>query len=146
VTTIDEFCAFPAVEKRKLAKRILFCFLTGNEDMHLKNFSLINRKAKVELSPAYDLLNTSIVLRNPREECALPIRGKKSNLTRNDLISYFCRDRCQLSDNEVKKLLDDLESSTTAWPEVIQRSYLSVEMKEHYSTLFEKRCRRLFTA
>lgn len=85
VATIDEFCSFPVVEKRKLAQRVLFCFLTGNEDMHLKNFSLITRGPKVELSPAYDLLNTTIVTPKTTEELAMPINGKKSHLTRKDL-------------------------------------------------------------
>ena len=56
---VEKFSTFPAIEKPKLAKRLLFCFLTGNEDMHLKNFSLWMRDGVVSLSPAYDLLNTA---------------------------------------------------------------------------------------
>jgi serine/threonine-protein kinase HipA len=70
----------------KLFARTLFSFLAGNEDMHLKNFSLIARGEKVELTPAYDLVNTTIALRAAREELALPLQGKKSKLTRNDLL------------------------------------------------------------
>ncbi len=144
VSTIDDFATFPAIEKRKLAKRVLFCFLTGNEDMHLKNFSLITRKTKVELSPAYDLLNTSIVLQNPPEESALPIRGRKNKLTRNDLVRYFCQERCQISEGEVMKLLDELSSQSASWPAIVQRSFLSDKMKERYLDLIEERSLRLF--
>lgn len=54
---VEKFCPFPALEKPKFARLLLFCFLTGNEDMHLKNFSVIVRDSVATLSPAYDLLN-----------------------------------------------------------------------------------------
>lgn len=144
VATINSFATFPAIERRKLAKRVLFCFLTGNEDMHLKNLSLITRKKKVELSPAYDLLNSSIVLQDPSEESALPIRGRKNNLTRNDLVPYFCQERCQISETEVTKLLEELSTQSASWPSVIRRSFLGDEMKARYLELIEERSRRLF--
>jgi serine/threonine-protein kinase HipA len=79
VQIVDKFCTFPALEKPKLVKRLLFCFLTGNEDMHLKNFSLWSRRGVISLSPAYDLLNTTLVLEQVVEESALPLAGKKPN-------------------------------------------------------------------
>ena len=39
----------------------LFSFLTGNNDMHLKNFSMIEKPSGWVLAPAYDLLNASIL-------------------------------------------------------------------------------------
>ena len=81
VKLIDRFCTFPAVENAKLFKRVIFNFLVGNEDMHLKNYSVITRDDIVELSPAYDLLSSSIVLTGDIDEIALPLKGKKSNLT-----------------------------------------------------------------
>jgi len=66
---IMDFCSFPKIEGVKLFKLTVFNFLIGNEDMHLKNFSLITREKIVTLSPAYDLLNTSIAQKNPKEEC-----------------------------------------------------------------------------
>ncbi|HNX89289.1 MAG TPA: HipA domain-containing protein, partial [Paludibacteraceae bacterium] len=59
VLLIDEFCTFPVIEKAKLFRLVLFNFLTGNEDMHLKNFSVIRNGDKIELSPAYDLVNST---------------------------------------------------------------------------------------
>jgi len=79
---IETYCTFPAVEKVKLFRLTLFCFLTGNEDMHLKNFSVIRKNDVISLTPAYDLLNTTIAISRPVEEFALPIRGKKNRLTR----------------------------------------------------------------
>jgi serine/threonine-protein kinase HipA len=57
---IEQFCTFPALERVRLFERTLFSFMVGNEDMHLKNFSLITRHQKVELAPAYDFLNTTL--------------------------------------------------------------------------------------
>lgn len=68
IEVIAQFCTFPAIEFVKLFKLTLFNFLVGNEDMHLKNFSLISRDKKVMLSPAYDLLNTTIAQKNTKEE------------------------------------------------------------------------------
>ena len=64
--------------------------------MHLKNWSLLSRSGRVALSPAYDLLNTSIILKNPQEETALSIRGRKRNLNRSDLLDYLAVERCGL--------------------------------------------------
>ncbi len=83
---VETHCSFPAVAKAELARRLLFCFLIGNEDMHLKNFSLIVDKGKVSLAPAYDFLNSTLVLENASEESALPLRGRKRKLSKEDWI------------------------------------------------------------
>lgn len=75
---IFEFCSFPKVEAVKLFKLTLFNFLVGNEDMHLKNFSLITLGQKICLSPSHGLLNTTIAQKNTKEELALPLNGKKT--------------------------------------------------------------------
>ena len=97
ISIISSFCTFPKIEFVKLFKLSLFNFLVGNEDMHLKNFSLITRNNKIYLSPMYDLLNSTIALKNAREEFALPLNGKKNNFSKKDLIEYFGRERLQLN-------------------------------------------------
>ena len=144
VATLDRHCTFPALERQHLARRVLFCFLVGNEDMHLKNFSLIHRNGNFELSPAYDLLSTTLVLRDARDEMALPIRGKKNRLTRDDLVGYFCGERCRLPDRIVEGILGELEAAVRGWPDVIRRSFLSESMRERYLALVEERRARLF--
>jgi len=135
VKLIDGFCTFPAVEKAKLFKRVIFNFLVGNEDMHLKNYSVITRNDKVELSPAYDLLNSSIVLKGDVEEIALPLKGKKSNLTSDILIGYFGMDRCGLTDKVIDRNLDEIRESLSRWFSLIDNSFLSPVMKEKYRLL-----------
>ena len=146
VEILSRHCTFPAVETVKLFRRSLFSFLVGNEDMHLKNMSLIRLDGKIELSPMYDYLNSAIAMRGvgrPREEIeelALPLRGKKRNLTRRDWIDYYARERLQLSDKVIESCLRDFGRAIPQWLELIDISFLSEEMKELYVDLLQKRC------
>ena len=99
------------IEKLKLFERTCFSFLIGNEDMHLKNFFIITRDDIIELSSAYDMVNSTIVLPNPKEEMALPIRGRKHNLTRNDMVSYFAQDVLSLTKQACNSSLEKINSS-----------------------------------
>ena len=141
---IDRYCTFPSVEKLELFRRTLFCYLTGNEDMHLKNFSLIDAEGIIKLAPGYDFVNTSIVLTGAREEFALPLRGKKRLLRREDLVGYWGRSRLELNEKTVSHVLQETESGTEKWPRIIGRSFLPEEGKKAYLELFEQRARVLF--
>jgi serine/threonine-protein kinase HipA len=133
VSIINRHCSFPVIERMELLRRTLFCFMVGNEDMHLKNFSLINVEGKVALSPAYDMVNTSIYyLGDSPEELALPLKGKKKNLTKNDFLKYFALERLQLQPGAVESVLHDLKKATTTWQELIERSFLSADFKEKF--------------
>lgn len=142
VPIVDKHCTFPLLEKAKLFQLIIFNFLTGNEDMHIKNFSLIRRKESVEFSPAYDLLNTSLVLKT-KEEIALPINGKKSNLNRKDLIDYFAKERLGLSEATIQSELNKFKKSLTQWSELIDRSFLSEDKRKRYHEMIASRWSRL---
>lgn len=139
VKLIDEYCTFPAIEKARLFKIVLFNYLIGNEDMHLKNYSVILRNGKVELSPAYDLLNTSIVLQGEFEEIALKLKGKKSNLNYDVLINYFGKERCGLTDRIIEKTVDTIQKALSSWFELIEISFLSDDMKDRYSSFLQIR-------
>ncbi len=141
---IETFCTFPAVEKLKLFRLTLFCFLTGNEDMHLKNFSIIRKKDVISLSPAYDLVNTTIVVSRPEEEFALPLNGKKNRLKRQDLVDYFGEDRLGLTERVLDKMLEDFLRVRTAWEALIEISFLSPMMKEKYFQVLVHRFARIF--
>jgi serine/threonine-protein kinase HipA len=140
---IDQFCTFPAMERVKLFERTLFSFLVGNEDMHLKNFSLITRKQKVELAPAYDFLSTTIAMKNPREELALPLQGKKSRLTRNDLLEYFARERLRLNESVLRDVVLRFMEAIPLWRDLLARSFLSEELKRKFAVLLDERTMRL---
>lgn len=143
VKILNEFCTFPRIEAVKLFRLTLFNFLIGNEDMHLKNFSLITRENKVMLAPAYDLLNTTIVQRNTKEEIALPLNGKKNNLRKNVLIEYFGMEQLKLNISIINSELDLIRKTTPSWKELLRRSFLSSEMQTNYLQLLEERLERL---
>lgn len=140
---VDTYCTFPVLEKPKLAARLLFAFLTGNEDMHLKNFSLWERDGVASLSPAYDLLNTTIVLENATEEFALPLKGKKKQLSRKLWIDYYCRERLGLREKQIQTILDSFQSAVSTWDQLIKASFLSSPQKAQYHEILNERCRRL---
>ena len=140
---IQQHCTFPAVELVKLYRRTLFTFLTGNEDMHLKNFSLITRRGLIELSPAYDLLNTSIALRHATEELALPLAGKKRKLTRELLFQYYGRERLLLTESAATDIEGQLAATLEPLLNLISISFLSDSLKEKYQALLQRRWRRL---
>jgi len=139
VTVIDTFCTFPSIEKVTLFKLTLFNYLVGNEDMHLKNFSIITIDGKVRLSPCYDLVNTTIEFKKQEEEIALPLKGKKKGLTRRVLVDYFGKERCGLTVKSIDKVLETISLAVPKWTEMINISFLSGEMKEKYHKLLGTR-------
>ncbi|OQX15194.1 MAG: phosphatidylinositol kinase [Desulfobulbaceae bacterium A2] len=140
---IEHHCTFPAVDKLRLFRRTLFCFLIGNEDMHLKNFSLLRQNDIICLAPAYDLLNTTIVLPHPKEELALPLNGKKNNLQRSDLIEYYACERLRLTPRVIGKVLAEFQGLRNQWIQTIADSFLSDAMRQRYVQLLNDRFQRI---
>jgi serine/threonine-protein kinase HipA len=140
---LSQYCTFPAVERVELMRRTLFCFLTGNEDMHLKNFSLICEDEQVRLSPAYDLLNTTLALPGAQEELALPLNGKKRRFVKNDLLRYFAKEKLQLNEAVLSSLLNDFSAALPSWAAVVHRSFLPAELQKRYLEVVRERCERM---
>ncbi len=115
----------------------LFSFITGNNDMHLKNFSMIKNKYGWELAPAYDLLNVSIVLPNDTEELALTLAGKKSNFKRLDFESFG--KNLGLTEIQIKRSFERILKNKPKALQWIEQSFLSKEMKKAYVNILEKR-------
>jgi serine/threonine-protein kinase HipA len=139
VKLIDDYCTFPAIEKIKLFKLVIFNYLTGNEDSHLKNFSIITDDNLVKLSPCYDLVNSTIELKQQDEEIALSLKGKKKHLTRNILVDYFGVERCGLTEKSIEKVLDTISKAIPKWKTLIAISFLSKEMQGKYLDLLDSR-------
>jgi serine/threonine-protein kinase HipA len=115
----------------------VFSFLTGNNDMHLKNFSLIHNNGTWQLSPAYDLLN--VTLSNPAdpEELALPLEGKKKKLKRE----HFDRlgTDLGLTQKQVNNTMKRLQLKRPDAIEWIDHSFLSQDFKEKYKEIMAVR-------
>ena len=139
VKLIDDYCTFPAIEKIKLFKLVIFNYLIGNEDSHLKNFSIITYDNQVRLSPCYDLVNSTIELKQQYEEIALTLKGKKKHLTHNILVTYFGTETCGLTEKSIEKVLETISIAIPKWKTLIDISFLSKEMKGKYLDLLDGR-------
>jgi len=138
VPILEQHCTFPKLEKLKLLRRTLFNYLVGNEDAHLKNFSLIRLNQKIQLSPAYDLLNTTIVMK-ATEELALPLNGKKNNLNRNLFFNYYAIDQLNLTERVIDQVDQEFRSSIDSWKSLIEKSFLTAELKQEYWEVVSQR-------
>ena len=140
-----DHCTFPRIERARLLPRILFNYLVGNEDMHLKNFSLITRSGKTELAPAYDFLSTTVAYLalgkrlEDIEEVALPLKGKKRNVNRRLLIDYLAADRLGLPTPEIDHVLGRLGGAIPKWRKLLHDSFLDESEKTSYLDLLEQR-------
>lgn len=134
----------PGTDMAELYTRLIFCFLIGNSDMHLKNFSLIEDRPgsrKFSLSPAYDLLPVNVIVPEDQEEMALSLNGKKRNITRNDFLKYA--EGQGISSAAAKKMMDNLLDMKLTMVEYLEKSYMPEDMKEKEKELIEARFARL---
>jgi serine/threonine-protein kinase HipA len=141
---IESHCTFPAVEKMKLFRLTIFSYLIGNEDMHLKNFSIITKDNVTRLSPAYDLINTTIILSRVKEELALALNGRKNNLRVSDFVDYFGGKRLQLPSRVINEVLSGFIGVRHVWDDLISRSFLSQPTQERYRQLVKERFAKMF--
>ena len=137
---IREHCSNPRLQLIKFFQRVLFCWVTGNGDMHLKNWSLIKNGPLIELAPAYDLLSTRL-LREDDEDSALTLDGRKSGLDRELLIDYLGREVCGINDRMIEKTLQSLAAIN--WYLTLLGSQLEVETAHDYNKIIEERLSRL---
>ena len=138
---IRQYCETPKLDLVNYLQLLIFCFVTGNNDMHLKNFSIYNPDGKYKLSPAYDLLNVAIANPKDKEELALPLAGKKSKLRRDDFIK--AANTMGIDSKVVLGLIGNLQKALPKWRQLIRNSFLDEERKEAYLALIESRMRAL---
>ena len=136
---IDKFASFKNLDKSELFYRLLFCFVTGNSDMHLKNFSLIEDK-NIRLSPFYDLLPVNILI-NDSEEVALTLNSKKRNINRNDFLKYA--NTIKLEKDIALKLMNKILKKEDDLIKMIDESLLDIELKIKFKKLMIERFNRL---
>lgn len=119
----------------------LFCFLTGNNDMHLKNFSMINSGEQWTLSPTYDLLNVTIINPEDSEELALTLEGKKQKLSRE----HFERlgKGLDLTDRQIDGAFRRLFGNKGKAIKWITNSFLSKDYQDRYLSLLNERYTRM---
>lgn len=139
--TIEKYSNTPKLDLTNYMQLLLFCFVTGNNDMHLKNFSLYCPSDGYRLTPAYDLLNVAIANPKDKEELALPLSGRKTKFRVDDFLSTA--KTMGLEENVVRRLITDLHKTLPRWQTLIHDSFLSEDMKEAYEDLIISRLDRL---
>ncbi len=140
---ILKYSANPGLDVVNFFELVLFSFLTGNADMHLKNFSLIHQPATGPVfSPAYDLVATALVNPADDEDLALTLNGRKKKINCNDFISAFTT--LGLDEKQQENIFKKMEKAQKSWFEFIDISFLSDEMKAEYKNLIQHRFHRLY--
>lgn len=133
----------PGFDALRLFELTLFCFLTGNADMHLKNFSLLyEADGTIRLSPAYDLLPTKLLLPQDQEETALTVNGKKNRLRRDDFDAFG--QSLNLTGRQITNTHARLQRNLTKALNEVPMSFISTEQQEEYKKLLDDRTARIW--
>lgn len=134
---IVEFSAYPVLDLINYVEILLFCYLTGNADMHLKNFSLYKKIKETTLTPAYDLLSTKLVIPEDTEELSLTLNGKKRKLKRSDFDNLL--KTMKVEDKVIENTYNKFRKVLPLWYDFIEISFLPNQMKIDYKALIEHR-------
>ena len=139
--TIVQYSSIPKLDLTNYMQLLLFCFVTGNNDMHLKNFSLYRPSMDYQLTPAYDLLNVGIANPEDKEELALSLCGRKTKLRLEDFLK--AAKTMGLEESVVLRLIASLHKALPQWRMLIRHSFLSDEMKNKYEEFITSRLSRI---
>ncbi|MES2701737.1 MAG: HipA domain-containing protein [Bacteroidota bacterium] len=140
---IFNYSANPGLDIINFYEQVVFSFLTGNADMHLKIFSLIHQPGNgYELAPAYDMVASALVMKEDTEDLALTLNGRKKKLTRKDFDKALLS--APMADSKsIEATYRKFSRSIAKWQEFIGASFLPEDMKEEYRALISERAQRL---
>ena len=145
---IHRYVKATLIDIRRFFRIILFNFVTLNDDAHLKNFSLIERNGEYRLSPAYDLINTSLQLMNPHI-FALDKGLFKEGMAFSDTHTISRSDfeefgkRIGLPIKVIKQEIDMFAAEQPLVKELLGRSFLSPSLQKQYWMAFDYRRKML---
>jgi serine/threonine-protein kinase HipA len=138
--TIKKYSSVPMLDVQRFWEVVLFSWITGNSDMHCKNFSLLDSgNGEYVLSPAYDLL--AVLLADPQdtEEMAMSftVGGEKTGFNRDTFMTAFTQSG--ISGAVANKMIERMKTFLPKWRTLIAQSFLPEKMKENYLILLSKR-------
>jgi serine/threonine-protein kinase HipA len=142
---IVKYSANPGLDLINFFEQVIFSFLTGNADMHLKNFSLIQQSANAAeyiLSPAYDMVASALVVKGDEEELALNLNGKKIKIQRKDFDASLSSFKL-LEERAIENMYGKFSATINEWLAFIPQSFLPHEMKQQYISLIRQRAATL---
>ena len=135
---IQRFSAVPKLDMVNYWEQVVFSWITGNADMHLKNFSLYSKEqGRYVLAPAYDMLSTALVMPEDTEELALTLGGKKRKIKKEDFVASM--QASGLEDKVIKNIFAKFAKVKEKWFELIDQSFLPNEMKEAFKAIIAKK-------
>jgi len=140
---IVKYSANPGLDIVNFFEQVLFSFLTGNADMHLKNFSLIDTPdLGYVLSPAYDMIATRLVVEGDEEELALTLNGKKKKIKKKDFLEAM--HRFNLDAKAIENIFNRFLNSVKAWHDFLDISFIPEDLKMAYHDLIKERVSRIY--
>ena len=140
--TILKYSSVPKLDVVNYWEQVLFSWITGNADMHLKNFSLYSKKSNdYQLTPGYDMVSTVLVIPEDEEEMALTLNGKKRKIKKDDFI--IAMKSSGLDDKVINNIFKRFLKVEEKWFEFVDISFIPVEMKKTYKELIKVNLRKL---
>jgi serine/threonine-protein kinase HipA len=124
------YSANTLLDALSLFELTVFSYLTGNNDMHLKNFSMLKANIGWVLAPAYDLLNVAIVNPDDTEELALTLQGKKKKFSKEHFITFG--EGLGLTQRQISSVFKRFQEKKEEVENLLESSFLSEEMKDKY--------------
>lgn len=139
--TIGELSVNTLFDKLRFFELTVFNYIIGNNDMHLKNYSMFLSEMGWVLAPAYDLLNVKLILPKDTEDTALLLGGKKKNFNKG----YFDRlgEVLQLNDKQLKTVYKKLPKWLPKASRLINSSFLDAEWQQRYTELIIQRVEKI---
>lgn len=139
--SLREHTGEPTAAVLEFYEQVLFGFLTGNSDMHLKNFSIISdEEGRYMMAPAYDHIATTLVLEDS-EELALTLNGRKSRITRADFETAMRA--AGLNERAILNLFNRMKKALPKWNDFITLGFVPEELKARYRALIAERAGRM---
>lgn len=138
---IAKYSYAPLLDLTDFYEQVFFCWLVGNNDMHLKNFSLYAPKGKWGLTPAYDLLNVTLVNHKDDEELALTLNARKKRIKKADFVKAM--ETSGIAPKVFENMVSKYHKLLPKFNEVIDMSFLDGEDKEMYKQSIAARLKRL---
>ncbi len=128
---IREYSSLPEMDLTRYYELLIFCWLTGNNDMHLKNFALYNPTGEgFRLTPAYDLLNAALVNPKDKEELALTLNGRKKKIKLDDFVQAM--QKADISDRIITNIFQRFHKKYPEWEQTIRNSFLPQDYQDAY--------------
>lgn len=140
---IRKHCSNMGLDIQTFFELLIFCFLTGNNDMHLKNFSVLHLNDEIILSPAYDLINATLINPLDKQDTALLLNGKDKHLTRRDF--QMLGANLGIATNVIERTIKKFTNRSESVFELIESSFLPQSLKAEYKRIWDERSKRLGT-